>query len=79
MNYKNEVLDVLEDIGIYIEDTGETILLQDYIIDSIQFITLIVKIEEKLDFVFPDEYLLYDSISTLEMFCNIIDNAKQNL
>lgn len=77
MNYRDKVIEVLEEMGILIDEEDDTVALQDYIVDSVQFISLIVNLEEKLDFVFPDEYLVYESISTLETLCNIIEQSKE--
>lgn len=76
MEYKKVVVEVLESMGIYIDPEEESISLHEYIVDSIQFITFIVNLEEKLEFTFPDEYLLYDSIATIDLLCEIIDQAK---
>ena len=77
MNYRDKVIEVLEEMGILIDEEDDTVALQDYIVDSVKFISLIVNLEEKLDFVFPDEYLVYESISTLETLCNIIEQSKE--
>lgn len=74
--YRKAIIEVLENMGICLDYEDESICLHDYIIDSIQFISFIVNLEEKLEFVFPDEYLLYDSIATIDILCEIIDQAK---
>lgn len=73
------VIEVLESMGIQIDANSDEIPLQEYIVDSIQFITFVVNIEEKFNIVFPDEYLLYDSISTMDILCEIIKNAQEHI
>lgn len=75
MDYIKKVCEVLDDMGLYVESSGE-INLQEYITDSAQFITFVVKLEEKFDFVFPDEYLLYDTIASMSLLCEIIQSTK---
>lgn len=77
MKYRDDILEVLENMGIYIDQDEELIDLQAYIVDSIQFITFIVNLEEKLEFTFPDEYLLYESIASIDLLCEIIEQAKK--
>ena len=76
MKYRGVVIEILENMGIYVDQEEESINLHEYIVDSIQFITFIVNLEERLEFTFPDEYLLYDSIATIELLCDIIEQAK---
>ena len=77
MKYKNEILEVLEMMGIYIDDADSELNLQEYIIDSLQFITFIVNLEEKLEFTFPDEYLIYESIGNINILNDIIEQVKK--
>lgn len=77
MDYISDILDLLLEEGIEVEYTGIDLDLRDYIIDSIQFIGFIVDIEKKFDMEIPDEYLLYDSISSLHSFAEIIKNCKK--
>ncbi|MBQ8392456.1 MAG: hypothetical protein IJX51_01660 [Clostridia bacterium] len=74
MKYRDQVVQVLEEMGILIESDEYDVNLQDFIVDSIQFITFIVNVEEKLNLTFPDEYLNYDNIETLHKFCEILEN-----
>ena len=76
MDTKEKILFVLEEMGINLENADDVTPLQKYIVDSIQFITFIISLEEKFSFVFPDEFLSYDSISTLGALCQIIDDAQ---
>ena len=77
MKYRTEIIEVLESMGIYVNQEEVPINLQEYIVDSIEFITFIVNLEEKLNFTLPDEYLVYESIATIDLLCEIIEKAKQ--
>lgn len=74
MKYREQIVQVLEEMGILVEKDEMDVNLQEFIVDSIQFITFIVNVEEKLNLTFPDEYLNYDSIETLAKFCDILQN-----
>lgn len=75
MDFKSKILEILDSNGIYIdvENIENDIDLREYVTDSIQFISFIVEIEKQLEIEFPDEVLLYDKISSLNGFVNIID------
>lgn len=49
--------------GIYIDN--DDMPLEEYIIDSITFVTLIIEIESVLDIEFPDELLSVNSLGTI--------------
>lgn len=51
-------------------------LIDDYIIDSIIFITFIVEIENEFNIQIPDEILLYDKFRTLK---DTIENIQKLL
>lgn len=74
MNYKDVIISVLDEMGIFI-DVTEEVCLNDYIADSIQFIQFIVALEEALGFEFPDEYLNYESMESMEKLLAIIELA----
>lgn len=77
MDFISEVIALLHEEGLEVEYTGVDLDLRDYITDSIQFISFIVDIEKKFVIEFSDEYLLYDSISSLHSFAEIIRNCKE--
>lgn len=77
MEFINEIIILLHEEGFEIDYSGTDLDLRDYISDSIQFISFIVDIENKFEIEFPDEYLLYNSISSLHSFSEIVKNCKQ--
>lgn len=53
---KEKVIEVLENIGIVLEDRDEDVNLDEYGIDSIGYITLMCDLEEKFNIEFSNEY-----------------------
>ncbi len=72
MNIKNELLNIIADLGIVV-DENETI--QD--IDSLTFVSLVVKIEEKFNITFPDEFLLLDMVKDISNLVIIIEQQLE--
>jgi phosphopantetheine attachment domain protein len=72
MNIKNELLNIITDLGIVV-DENETI--QD--IDSLTFVSLVVKIEEKFNITFPDEFLLLDMVKDISNLVIIIEQQLE--
>lgn len=77
MSAYKKILDILDANGIYIdrEKIEDDVDLREYITDSIQFISFIVEIERELNMEFPDEFLLFDKIASLNGFSNIIESV----
>ena len=50
--------------------------IEDIGINSLEFIKMIVFLEENYDFTFPDEYLLYDNFNTLEDIIDMVLKIK---
>ena len=70
---RNNLLKCMEYVGIYIETVDDNdILLENYIEDSVQFITLIVKIEEVFDIEIPDELLVISNFETIDKTCEML-------
>lgn len=75
MIMKEKILCILDEIGISLSLHEDDIDLRDYIVDSIQFISFIITIEEKLEIEFPDELLLYDNLISLNSFCTMLSEV----
>lgn len=71
---KEIVIELLKEIGItlYLEDFQEDFNLQDYLVDSIQFVSFIVMLENRLNITFPEDLLTYDTISSSEAFLDLL-------
>jgi phosphopantetheine attachment domain protein len=69
MNIHETLNDVLDELGVVVGDDGQ---FSD--LDSIAFITMIIRVEETFDIVIPDDFLNLSSISTVQNFEIIIRN-----
>ncbi len=74
---KERFIQILENMGICILEAyeDEDVDLREYIVDSVQFISLILAVEEAFEFQFPDELLIYDNLKSLNAFVNIVENC----
>lgn len=72
---KETILSILQEAGNSIDnlDPNENVDLRLYIIDSMQFISFIISVEERFDIEFPDEMLLMENIESLDNFAGIVD------
>lgn len=71
---KNDVILVLNELGIETEDIGENdVDLTEFIVESIMFISFIVELEDKLGIEIPEELLDINSIKSLNTFSTILE------
>ncbi len=76
---KMKLFECFEDAGIFIdEDCPEGIQLNNFIEDSIQFITLIVEIESAFDIEVPDEFLVIANFNTVDSVCDMLTELINN-
>lgn len=68
MEIKEKIINCLKNIGIEIPNNKEDIDLREYFEDSIMFVSAIVEIENQLKIEIPDEFLVYDKLSSLNSF-----------
>lgn len=73
-NIKKQIFEIFDENGIYIAESEmqEDIDLREYLVDSIQFVYFIVELEERLGVELPDEILIYDNLSSLNGFINMV-------
>lgn len=75
MDIREKLINCLDSTGILIDDVnGADFDLREYIIDSLQFITSIVAIENEFGIEFPSELLIYDNLTSVNSFCEVIKN-----
>lgn len=68
------LLEILkENFGVVIFDEHEDFAISDYIPDSISFIQFIVSLEEKLQRELPDDFLLFDTLTSAHGFAEKLD------
>lgn len=78
-NIRQKILELMSDIGYFIEDASIDVDIRDYIIDSIEFIGFIVQLEEKFNISFPDEYLMIDTLESLNGLANLLSSIGEEM
>lgn len=68
---REKVLDVFAKTGYLIDDYN--LELSDYIPDSLAFMTIIVELEDVFGIVFPDESININTLSSIEVLTNLIE------
>ena len=71
---KNNCYDVVGDDEIINSNN----IYDDYAIDSLSFINIIMEIESELGISVPDEYLSMDMLSSVENICNALEVSIKN-
>lgn len=66
------VFDFLAEIGIIVFENEGDVDLRDYVIESLDFIQLIVAIEDYYNIEFPEEMLRYDILSSSISLENVV-------
>ena len=69
---KNKVIEELSKIGIIVDADVDDINISEYIMDSLQFMAFIVQIEKTFNICLPDEYMMVESLYSLNAFCENI-------
>lgn len=69
----------LEAVGIFItsEESLEDLDLRSYIEDSLQFISFIVELENRLNVEIPDEFLQIDHMGSMNAFCEMLSELVE--
>ncbi len=68
------LISVLEEMGyVILEKEGEDFSISDYISDSIQFISFIINIEDKIGVELTDDFLRYDIMHSAIGFANMLN------
>lgn len=74
---KKEVLTCLKNIGVMVDESeGDNLNVQDYIEDSIMFITFIIELENHFDIEIADEYLLPEKVNNLQNLVELVNELK---
>ena len=73
MNIYEELIVMLDELGVVIEENGEIVDM-----DSITFITMIIRIEETFGITFPDDLLNSSATHNIKNLERIIVNLFSN-
>ena len=61
-----------------LRDLTQINIFDDLSFDSLEFVQLIIDLEQAFDIEIPDEYLLMDSLSTVEKICQVVNEILLN-
>ena len=72
---KQGIIKCFQNVGIMIplENYNEDLEIQEYIEDSIMFITMIIELENFFGIEVPDEYLITEILSNFEALIELIE------
>ncbi len=73
-NIKMQIRKILCEMGIYINDINIDYDLNDYLLESIQFISFIAQVEQELNIELPDDMLIVDAVKSLDAFSERISD-----
>lgn len=66
---RQTLLSILEELGIIIEEE-EDFDIQEYIIDSLVYMSLIVSMEQRFGIEMPDDFLLLSRMNSFNAYCD---------
>ena len=72
---KQQVIACMENIGICVFSTDENFRIDDYIIDSIMFVSFIIELEQTFEIEISDAYLNIQRLETLDDVCEMVSRC----
>lgn len=69
---QNGIIECMKNIGIFVDEAGD-FKIQEYIDDSITFLTFIIELEQKFGIEIPDSYLTMNELNTLSDVRDLIN------
>lgn len=77
---KEKIIQCFSNLGIIISDESSNIELDEYIVDSVTFVSFLVELEQQFEIEIDDDYLVQGSLKTLNDVENMIEEllAKKN-
>lgn len=73
MDIKKELINLLENVGLFIEYNNEEIDIREYGMDSLSYITFICDVEEYFGIEFPLEYLGLTETVSLDKIVDLVN------
>lgn len=74
---KNLIIEVLEEVGVFVENDNSDFSLEEYIENSVQFISFLATLEERLGIIFPIEQINLDNLKSVNAFSLIVEELKE--
>ena len=80
MDIRSKIISLFEENGVHLDLrlNEQDIDLRDYIYDSLHFVSFVVELEEALEIEIADEMLLYENLSSLNGFANMITRSLED-
>lgn len=78
MDVRSKLVECLESIGVFIDSTADDVCINEYDVDSVMMISLIIKIEETFSVVIPDQYLNFEILSSLNGLVCLLESLIEN-
>lgn len=72
MDIKKRLIEIFESVGIFISDEAD--MNEDLEIDSIQFVTLIIEIEEQFMLRISNDFEEYSELTSFNAFFNLVNS-----
>ena len=74
--FREKIIEALSNVSIFIDETeAEDVDLDNYIEDSIHFMTMVIQIEETFDIEFPSELLTFENFSSINSICLLVEEV----
>lgn len=74
MDIETKIIEILENVGVFIEAGKSDVDIREYGIGSLEYITFICDIETEFNIEFPAEYLSIQQSVSLENIIHIVEN-----
>ena len=80
MDVRSKIINLFKENGVHLDLrlNDQDIDLRDYIFDSLHFVSFVVELEEVLKIEIADEMLLYENLSSLNGFANMITRSLED-
>ena len=74
---KKKIVECMNHMGIVDFECDTNFRMDDYILDSIMFVSFIIELEQMFNIEIPDEYLIADRLQTFDDIYNMIETATR--
>ena len=72
---KEKIVECMNHMGIVDFEEDANFRVDDYILDSVMFVSFIIELEQMFDIEIPDEYLVADRLQTFDDIYNMIESV----
>lgn len=72
---KEKIVECMNNMGIVNFEDDTNFRVDEYILDSVMFVSFIIELEQMFDIEIPDEYLIADRLQTFDDIYNMIESV----